>query len=397
MPDVLVIGAGPGGSQTALQLARQGFSVTVVDRRHTIGEKLCSGIVGVECLRRFPANPSLLYRPASAGLLHSPSGATLRIARPEPQAYILDRVRYVADFAHQAQAAGASYLLGRDVRSLDFRPDGVTALFEGGESIHAQAVVLASGFGSPLTKLAGLGETPDYLIGIQQEVLAPRLIEIEVWLGRNVAPGSFAWLVPTCDGHAHLGLLTRRQSALLLERLTARLQQEGLISRVTTSAARWGIPIRPLPRTYGDRVLAVGDAAGQVKPATGGGIFYALLAAELAADTLAAALRKGDLSARGLASYEEGWRALLGNEIETTYTARRLFERLGDRQMEAIFNILSRNGLASRLLGEQGVSFDFHGGLLNQVLRLPGVQQTLRLLAVMGSPPAATEPLSQLV
>jgi digeranylgeranylglycerophospholipid reductase len=101
--DVLVIGAGPAGNQAALGLAKRGHAVTVVDRSYIIGDKLCSGIVGAECIRQFPAAESHIYRPASAAEVNSPSGARVRLERDEPQAYILDRVSYVASFADQAR------------------------------------------------------------------------------------------------------------------------------------------------------------------------------------------------------------------------------------------------------------------------------------------------------
>jgi flavin-dependent dehydrogenase len=87
---------------------------------------------------------------------------------------------------------------------------------------------------------------------------------------------------------------------------------------------RWGVqpgrkprqkilPLAPITRTYGDRVLAVGDAAGLVKPTTGGGIYYSLLSGQLAAETLAAALRRDQLQRDSRFAYEKAWRKHLGS------------------------------------------------------------------------------------
>jgi digeranylgeranylglycerophospholipid reductase len=97
---------------------------------------------------------------------------------------------------------------------------------------------------------------------------------------------------------------------------------------VIKSPARWGIPLRPLPRSHGERVLVVGDAAGQVKPTTGGGIYYSLVASDVAAETLRTALIEDNLSASSLSYYEKSWRSALSKELEVGYSARRIFEGL---------------------------------------------------------------------
>ena len=387
MIDVLIVGAGPAGNNAALELAGRGFSVSVIDRRQVIGDKLCTGIVGAECLRQFPADPSIIYRSGRSATVYSPSGETLRVERAEAQAYIVNRVAYVASFAEKAKKAGAEYLLGHEVRSLTVEAGSVTALIANGTGPHpvtAKAAIIAGGFGSRLTRMAGLGQVGDYLIGAQVEVEAAGLSEVEVYLGRTVAPGSFAWLVPTKEGRALLGLIARRKTGQLLETLIARLTQDGKIGTVTSPAKRWGIPIRPLKQAYRDRLLVIGDAAGQVKPATGGGIYYGLQTSALAAETLATALSGGNLSANALAPYERAWRALLGEELDTAYGARRIFEMLGDRQIDYLVRMMSSNGLASRIFDRPDSSFDWHGGIARQVLRLPGVQGTIRLVSAVG-------------
>ena len=123
MDDVIVVGAGPAGNNAALGLASQGFAVTVIDSRRNIGEKLCTGIVGQECTRRFPIDPELVYREASSINVVAPSTGHLRFEAATPRARIVDRVAYVASFTRQAQAAGANYLLGQRVRQVTPEPE----------------------------------------------------------------------------------------------------------------------------------------------------------------------------------------------------------------------------------------------------------------------------------
>ncbi len=383
MDDVLVIGAGPAGNQAALGLARRGHAVTVVDRRHNIGDKLCSGIVGAECLRQFPAAASQIYRPASAAEVNSPSGARLRLERDEPPAYILDRVSYVASFADQAREFGAKYRLGHAVRSLQVDDDCVRAVIQNGagpELVEARCAVVASGFGSNLTRLAGLSQVEDFAIGTQAVVKAPNLEEIDVFLDHEIAPGFFAWLIPTSKDKALVGLLSRSRDFDLLNGLIATLKDEGKIKAVVSGPERWGVPMRTLPRMSRSRVLVAGDAAGQVKPMTGGGIYYGLLAGGVAAETLHRGLVTDDLSDSFLSVYEKECDRLFGEEMEVGYTARSLFELLGNKQLNYVVKQLSHNRIARGLIESPSLNFDWHSKPIKTLLRIPFMKNLLRLL-----------------
>ena len=390
MDDVIVVGAGPAGNKTALGLASKGYSVTVIDYRQNIGEKLCSGIVGNECTRRFPIDPSLVYREASSAEVIPPSSDQVRFEVAAPQARIVDRVAYVESFARRARAAGANYLLGYRVLQVLPDSDGVTVITDE-ERYRARSVVLATGFGSPLSRQLGMGTVQDYVIGVQAVVSTTSVSEVEVHLGRTVAPGFFSWLVPTTPGRALAGLLARRQARGHLARFINHRQREGKITGIITPAACWGIPLRPLRRTYRDRVLVVGDAAGQVKPTTGGGIYYALLASEIAAQTLDEALSEDDLSGGNLSRYQRRWKSLLSRELEVGYTARRFFEFLSDQQISGLVNQAGAKGTRSDLVSALDISFDWHSQMIAKCVGHPVLGAAVRLinplLARLARPP----------
>ncbi|GAF84789.1 unnamed protein product, partial [marine sediment metagenome] len=127
----------------------------------------------------------------------------------------------------------------------------------------------------------------------------------------------------------------------------------------------------------------VGNAAGQVKPTTGGGIYFGLLCAEIAVNTLHRGLANDDLSARRLAGYERGWRRKLGRELEIDYYARKFYQRLSDQQIDRIFDIIKSHGIDEALLKAKDLSFDWHSGA---VLRLMGQQAVAKALEVMKIP-----------
>ncbi|GAI56964.1 unnamed protein product, partial [marine sediment metagenome] len=191
------------------------------------------------------------------------------------------------------------------------------------KGFSAKVVVIASGFNPGLVGSLGLGRISDFATGAQTEVTTKGIDEVEVYTGREIAPGFFAWLVPTSPNRARLGLLSRNRPRLYLNRLVSSLVAQGKINQAGEELKCRRIPLRTLPRTYGDRLVVVGDAAGQVKPTTGGGIYYGLLSARLAAQSLHRALVKNDLSARSLASYQRGWQEKLGQDIRLGYLARK--------------------------------------------------------------------------
>jgi len=85
LDDVIVVGAGPAGNNAALGLASRGYSVTVIDARQRIGEKLCTGIVGRECTDRFPIDPALIYREAFSADVVAPSIGHVRFETATPR------------------------------------------------------------------------------------------------------------------------------------------------------------------------------------------------------------------------------------------------------------------------------------------------------------------------
>lgn len=371
--DVIVIGAGPAGNLAAHRLASGGHSVAVLDWRRDIGDKLCTGIIGRECKQAFPPAEHHIYRETASATVVAPSGRTFGLRKSSPQAYIIDRVAYVAGFAEKAQAAGAEYILGAKVNSIDIGPDGVavtTSTNDHSQAFRARAIVLASGFGSPLVRMAGV-DIPvggAFMTGSQAEATVDGLEETRVYLGSRVAPGSFGWVVPIDESRALVGLVTRQKLNGHMSDFVSALRTEGVIGDVVESPQRWGIPVRPLSRTYGNRVLVTGDAAGLAKPTTGGGIYYALLSGDLAASTLDEALSEDNLSAKRLKAYERSWKSMLGRELRIGYFARLIYEALGDRQIDFLLKEMMSDRVRPELLESDEVSFDWHSGFIKRAL-----------------------------
>ncbi|MFC2005038.1 geranylgeranyl reductase family protein [Chloroflexota bacterium] len=382
MYDVAVIGGGPVGSRVAYRLAEMGCSVVVVEQKERLGDPVCcTGIISQECVSHFAIDKSVIFRQANSARVFSPSGKLLSLWRQEPQACIVDRAAFNTALASRAQDRGVKYVLNSPVVGVEVRDDGVR--IESGhyggkpDFFEARAVVIAAGFGSKLVEGLGLGRVNDFTTGAQAEVETTGVDEVEVYLGKKIAPAFFAWLVPTSPQRALVGLLSRRRAGFYLKRLMSSLVAQGKIVSAKAELSYAGVPLKPLAKTYSNRVMVVGSAAGQVKPTTGGGIYYGLLCADIAADNLHQALENDNLSAKNLANYEKGWKKKLGRELKVGYWSRKFYELLSDGQIDRILDIIKSNGIDEALLKADDLSFDWHGKVVLKLIGHRALSKTI--------------------
>jgi digeranylgeranylglycerophospholipid reductase len=383
MHEVIVVGGGPSGSHIARRLAEKGHTVQVLEARPQVGEKSsCTGIVGWECIKAYDIPDKVIYRQANSAMVFTPSNTTLHLYRKEPQACILDRKAFDVVMAERAQKAGAQYEFNCHVNNTVIEKDHIDVLVTCNgreEKISAKSVVIAGGFNPGLNERVGLGAYKDYVTGVQAEVEAPYLEEVEVYFGDN-APGFFAWLVPTTPGKAKAGLLMRQEAGPYLKKMLETLYKLDEIKSKDVELHYGGIPLKPPARTYGERLIAVGDAAGHTKPTSGGGIYYGLIGSDIGAETLHKALTDNDLSAERLARYEKAWRRKLGKELRTGYWARRLYEKLSNEQIDLMFKIMKSGGIVDALLKAKDLSFDWHSRTIMSLFKYGAVAGPLKVM-----------------
>jgi flavin-dependent dehydrogenase len=133
------------------------------------------------------------------------------------------------------------------------------------------------------------------------------------------------------------------------------------------------LPLGPISRTYANRVVAVGDAAGLVKPTTGGGIYYGLLSGAIAADVLGDALLGDRLGEQPLRRYETLWRRRLGREIKVGLAFRRIAARLNDESIDALIDLARVNGIVPLL--QRNASFNWHSAAAVALLGHPSFRK----------------------
>ncbi len=388
--DVMIVGAGPVGSYLAYRLASLRYRVLVFERRARLGDAVCcTGIIGKECFDKFPIAKEGILTQASSAKFFSPSGKCLRLSKETVQAYVVDRAAFDLALARKAQEAGAEYLLAARVGDIDLTGGSARARVEYRDKVRdfdAKVAIVSSGFGGALTRKLGLGKIDDFILGAQAEVESERLEEVEVYFGQKIAPGFFGWLVPTYPGRALAGLLSRRSSGSYLKNLLARLKAQGKIESSESEITYGSVPLTPLPKTYRQRLLVVGDAAGQVKPTTAGGVYYGLLCADIAADVVHDSLSTGDCSAERFCTYERRWKKKLARELEIGYWARKLYEKMSDSHIEHLFDIIQANRIHESLLQSPDFSFDWHGNLILRAFRDRRLYQAVRTVTEVPLP-----------
>lgn len=380
--EAAIVGAGPIGLIAAREIARMGFEVRVYEEHPVIGEpNHCAGILSVEGLNRLGVDPSpdFVQQEVRGGTAYSPDGTGIRIRGGRTRAYAVDRVAFDKHLAGLALGEGAEIETGNRVSDLVVKDGRVTGVRTKEGTTRAGVVVDCEGAGGYLARRVGLPRPSEgVLAGINAEVpgieLEPNMVE--VWLGNNVAPGLFAWVIPIGEGEARCGLACGRGDAL--GRLKAFLDRR-FGDVVHSEPQIWPVLTGgPVNKTFVDGLLLVGDVAGQTKPTTGGGVIMGGLCALKAARTASEALEQGDFSADFLGRYERSWRASLGGELSSMLAVRRFANKVSDERMDRLFASLKVAGLEGALEGivDEG-DMDMQSGVVRSALSHPGMVRVL--------------------
>ena len=376
MHDVAIIGGGLSGSFSALNLARQGLKVVVLEEHALSGEpRYCTGIIGQEAFTRFKLPLLPIQNSFSSAILHSPLGATVRLTHTEPQAFVINRALFDWALAERASSVGAEYRFNTKCVALEPASGRVVLTVQNGlkkEKIYAHTAILAAGTWYGLHTPLGLSRPKRLLDTAQVEVNADRISEVEVYFGRKVAPGSFGWAVPLEPGRARIGVSTYKNAGYYLVKL---LESKAFLERIPggqpMEIKRKVIPISPIKKTFGPRFLITGDSAGQVKPTTGGGIYYALLSAHLASENIISAFKTGDFSETHFSRYQAAWQKEIGMELRIGNIARKILSVLPDSKIDSLVRTLKDEDIMALI--QKNANFDWHQKIITGLAAHPRV------------------------
>ena len=353
--DIIVVGCGAAGATAAKTAASLGSKVLLLEEHDRAGvPSHCSGHVGINSMKHLGVSlPSHIIKNQIRGaVFHSPSGQVLHVERRTPVTWVLDRRALDEHLANRAQKAGAQIKFNtRAISALATDDNGFHVQVSAGakpQTFSCKLIVDCEGASPTLTCFQHTGERRNSMWVNSAQVQVDHVEDlsedlVEVYLGSAYAPGFFAWLIPWRDGSAKVGLATREGNPrLFLERF---MKRHPVASRKLKNAQRGDVSYHPIPlggpipKTYSQGMLIVGDSAQQVKPTTGGGIVFSLICGRIAGKVAHDASRAGDTSKSFLAEYERRWKREIGRDLNAMRRIRRMLFRLPDRRLEKIFSI----------------------------------------------------------
>jgi len=236
--------------------------------------------------------------------------------------------------------------------------------------------IIAGGSRCRIGRELGLRYPASYANGAQVEAAIREAQDVEIYCGRSVAPASFGWVVPLGDGRARVGVRAFGEVRRRLDLFLRHPLLHGRLGEPRRPAIGGAIPAEASPKTYADRALTVGDAAGQVKTTTGGGVLFGLICGDIAAQVAAAACRRDVFDEGFLRLYQRRWRRAIARELHFGLIARRLAGLLRDEDLDELFRRVSEKRFARGLSGPR--DFDHHARQVVAMLRGPALLAALK-------------------
>ena len=346
--DVVVVGAGPAGSMAAKYAAKQGARTLLVEEHGQIGSPVsCTGLISRKALEEceLPESDNYVNRKIKGAFVYAPDGRSILLDGRRTMAYVVERKIVDREMARLAVEAGAAVSINTHAERFRRIPGGLALDISGPEgtaTVTTGVLIGADGVKSKVARAAGLGKLPYICSGIQVEAhYEPRDADyLEMFSGRDYAPGYFAWAVPTAGDCCRVGLIADENAHVYLDRL---LTAHPVVSKKASSSVdliMGGIPVGTLKRTATDNVLIVGDAAGHVKPISYGGLYMGTRCAKIAGEVAAKAALDGDTSARRLSEYDRRWRADVGRELSIGMRFRHLYGKMTDADINEAVKLL---------------------------------------------------------
>jgi len=363
LTEVVIVGAGPAGLRVARKTAEAGFKTVVLEKKSAIGKPIqCAGLVSPRVLD-LTKTDSVVSEPKKA-VINSPSGKKLVLENDGKRAIVIDRAEFDREMAVKASRAGAEIKLKASAKSIiqgkkrkvEFTQDGET------KTIKTDMVIGADGPGSVVRSSAGLPSPQEFLSAVQAVVPLKDDI-VNIYLGNDIAPGFFLYEVPFKTGKI-VGLASEKSDTH--QRLIKHLRSRGLERSVITYLSGT-IPIGNLERSVSDGLCLVGDSASQVKPLSGGGIFFGLKAADICSDVVIKALEAGDVNKSRLNEYHKRWQKAIGRRISREMKAREVFKNMSDRDIDELIETLSKEKVID-IIEEKG-DIDNHSKLIKPLLK----------------------------
>lgn len=365
--DVVVAGGSVAGLLCAREIASGGFSVLVIEEDYEIGTpEHCGGLVSLAGLQELGVIP---FRKTFDHLVQSaeitaPNGKTITLDSKNQKVVEISRRELDKQIAFQAQKSGATIKVKTSFQELT--DSGVRT---SDENIDCKLFVDARGVSSLIHK-----DRTGILSSAQYEIYADWIHKdkVEVIFDQERFPGFFAWVIPSSDGRGKVGVAGKGIN--VANAIDSFLKEKGEYSTIRKIYAPIWIK-GPIEKFVDGKTVIVGDAAGQAKPTTAGGIFSSGMGGVFAGKSIVEFLKTNDSSK--LDSYQKNWTERFGKEFEKQLFARKLLERIDNKTINTIFESITPEILKD--ISEKD-DFDFHTSSVVKLLGLRGSLKTAQSL-----------------
>lgn len=365
--DVVIAGGSVAGLICAREIASNNHSVLVIEEDYEIGTpEHCGGLVstaGLEELGIVPFRKTFDHLIESAEI-HAPNGNSFSVNSKKQRVAEISRRELDKQIAHQAQKNGAIIKVRTSFQELT---DKGVRTSEG--EIECQIFVDARGVSSLIHK-----DRTGILSSAQYEIYADWIKkgEVQVFFDQEKYPGFFAWVIPSDQGKGKIGVAGKGIN--VVEAIEKFLETMGNYSTIRKIYAPIWIK-GPIDKFIDGKTVIVGDAAGQAKPTTAGGIYSSGMGGLYAGQAISKFLESKDMS--DLEEYQKRWTEKFGKEFEKQLFARKILERLDNNTINKLFESVTPE--ITKEISEKD-DFDFHTGSIIKLLGIKGSLKTAQAI-----------------
>jgi geranylgeranyl reductase family protein len=365
--DVVIAGGSVAGLLCAREISSKGFSVLIIEEDYEIGTpEHCGGLVSLAGLAELGVIPfrKTFDHMIDSAEITSPNGDSFTINSKKQKVIEISRRELDKQIAFQAQKNGAEI----KVRT-SFQEITNTGVRTSEEKIDCEIFVDARGVSSLIHK-----DRTGILSSAQYEIYADWIKKgkVEVIFNQEKYPGFFAWIIPSGEGKGKVGVAGR--GIKVSETLEDILKEKGKFSTIRKIFAPIWIK-GPIKNFVEGKTVIIGDAAGQAKPTTAGGIFTSGMGGVYAGQAISEFLKTN--KKEDLEQYQKRWMTRFGKEFEKQLLARKILERIDNNTINKLFETITPEMIKE--ISEKD-DFDFHTGSIVKLLGLKGSIKTAQTL-----------------